>query len=341
MAEVMAGPANPSSVHAAGRRALSRLRHARDITAMAMGAAPEDVVFTSGGTEANRLALAQADGPVAVSAVEHASVLEAGPAALIPVDADGVVDFDRLDDLLCSLRPALVSVMAANNETGVIQPVVEIARRCRAIGALLHVDAVQALGKMPTDMLALGADLVTVSAHKIGGPPGVGALAHRPGLALRPLQRGGGQEMGRRAGTENLPGIVGFASALSSIEAAEAGRVAVLRDRLEAGVPFATVVGQGAARLANTSCLILGGVRAEVQLMRLDLDGIMVSAGAACSSGKVAASHVLTAMGLDEVAARSAIRVSLGWASTAQDVDRFIESYSRLAGLATRAASPT
>lgn len=332
---------NSSSVHRHGRHAAIRLRMARATVAAFVGVAPDQVTFTSGGTEANALALRQAPGAVAASAIEHASILDAGPAHRLPVDGDGSLDLAALDDILRNRRPALVSVMLANNETGVVQPVTAVGTLCRRHGCLIHVDAVQALGKVPLAFDAIGADLLSISAHKIGGPPGVGALIHRAGLAVRPAQRGGGQEMGRRAGTENLPGIVGFAAALEAVDLGQAQRLAVLRDRLEAAVPYAIIAGAAAPRLPNTSCLVLPGVRSEVQLMRLDLDGIMVSAGAACSSGKVGASHVLLAMGVIQDAARQAIRVSLGWASTDADVDRFVQSYSRIAGLATAGRQPT
>ena len=295
---------NPSSVHRAGRRARARLEAARAEVAAFVNADPASVVFTSGGTEANQLALAQAAGGVAISAVEHPSVMEARTDPLVlPVDTDGVLDLEAARHLIQTHEPALVSVMLANNETGVIQPVAALAPICRAAGALLHVDAVQGPGRLPVDMAALGADLLSLSAHKVGGPPGVGALVHRPGLDLRPVLHGGGQEGRRRAGTENLPGIVGFAAALRALDAAEPEAMRRLRDALEEGVGSLpgdakpVVVGGAVPRLPNTSCLLLAGMAAETQLIVLDLDGVMVSSGAACSSGKVGASHVLTAMG--------------------------------------------
>jgi cysteine desulfurase len=285
------------------------------------------VVFTSGGTEANHLALLGFSGLRLVSAIEHPSVLEAVPdAARVPVQPDGRLDLAALAELLARLRPALVSVMLANNETGVIQPLAEAALLAHAHGALLHCDAVQAFGKLPLAPASLGADLVTLSAHKLGGPPGVGALVLREGLEPASLQRGGGQEQRRRAGTENLPGIVGFAAALEPTT--DWTHVRSLRDRLEAGArairPDAVVVGATADRLPNTTCLLVPGLAAETQLMALDLAGVAVSSGSACSSGKVGPSHVLAAMGLPPEAARCAVRVSLGWPTTEADVDAFL-----------------
>lgn len=335
MAEVMAEPGNPSSIHAWGRRARGRLEAARRTIAAAVGTEPAGVTFTSGGTEANALALAQAEGPVLVSAIEHSSVLEAMPDAVrVPVHGDGTLRLDALNDLLRMHRPALVSLMLANNETGVVQPVAEAADLVHAYGARLHIDAVQALGKLPLSLPALGADFLTFSAHKLGGPPGVGALLTAPGIDLKPVQRGGGQEHRHRAGTENLPGIVGFARAVELLDLTVMDRIARWRDRLEAGLravcPDLVVAGAGARRLPNTSCLLPPGISAETQLMALDLEGIAVSSGAACSSGKVDPSHVLAAMGFPPDLARCAIRVSLGWTSTEADIERFVETWTGL-----------
>ncbi|HET6469410.1 MAG TPA: cysteine desulfurase family protein [Geminicoccaceae bacterium] len=336
MAGAMAAPGNPSSIHGAGRSARARLEAARRAIAAAVGASAEGVVFTSGGTEANDLALAAAQGPVLVSAVEHPSVLDAAPEAVrVPVDRSGVVRLDALADLMDLHRPAVVSLMLANNETGVLQPVADAAALAHRHGALLHVDAVQALGKLPFDLTRLGADLLSLSAHKLGGPPGVGALVIGQGIEIRARQRGGGQEGRRRAGTENLPGIVGFARAVEFAPEADLARVGALRDALEARLlaacpDGAVVVGREVARLPNTSCILMPGVESATQLVHLDLAGIAVSSGSACSSGKVGPSHVLLAMGLPEEAARSAIRVSLGWASTERDIDRFLLSWLEL-----------
>jgi cysteine desulfurase len=301
--------------------------------------APEQVVFMSGGTEANNLALRGSTLPAAVSAVEHASVLSVRPdARLIPVDGDGVVRLDALEDILTTGGPMLVSVMAANNETGVVQPISRIAARVHAHGGILHCDAVQAAGRLPIDMETMGIDLLTLSAHKLGGPQGVGALVLRRGLtAPDALLRGGGQESGRRAGTENLAGIVGFAAAAAEAraEAGSAEALRALRDGLEAAVrrvaPRSVVVAEGVTRLPNTSCLALPGAEASTIVMALDLAGIAVSAGAACSSGKVRASHVLAAMGLPEAVTRGAIRVSLGHGTAAADIDRFVAAWECLA----------
>lgn len=343
MAEAMAEAGNPSSVHGEGRRARARVEAARRQLAVLLDVAPDRVIFTSGGTEANHLALLGWSGPRLVSAIEHPSVLEAVPdAARIPVTTDGTVDLEALARLLDAQGPALVSLMLANNETGALQPVREAARLVHAKGGLLHCDAVQALGKVPFTLAELGADMVTVSAHKLGGPPGVGALALRGGLEPQPLQRGGGQEQRRRAGTENLPGIVGFGSALD--HPIDGTRLRLLRDRLEAALavrcPAVTVVGARTERLPTTSCLITPGLAAEVQLMALDLAGIAVSSGSACSSGKVGPSHVLAAMGLPADLARCAIRVSLGWTTTAEDVDAFVTALNRLSAGRAEAGLP-
>jgi cysteine desulfurase len=346
MAEALATVGNPSSVHGFGRAARARLETAREQVATLVGARPAQVVFTSGGTEANNLALTGVGrARVLVSAIEHDSVLKAAAAEAIPVDCGGIVDLSALERLLAArAEPALVALMLANNETGVIQPVAEASRIAHASGALLHCDAVQAAGKIAVDFAALGVDSLSLSAHKIGGPAGVGALVVADHLHLVAQQRGGGQERGRRAGTENLAGIVGFGVA-AEIAAAELGataRLADLRDDLErralAAVPGAILFGRDAARLSNTSCLALPGVSSELQVMALDLAGVAVSAGSACSSGKVQPSHVLRAMGADAATAGSAIRVSLGWRSTAEDVDRFLEAWCALAARSRAAA---
>jgi cysteine desulfurase len=335
VAAALAEPGNPSSVHGHGRRARARVEAARRALAARLAVAPDRIAFTSGGTEANHLALLGLPGPRLVCAVEHPSVLDAVPAApRVPVDREGRLDLDALADLLDRHRPALVSLMLANNETGVLQPVRAAADLARARGALLHCDAVQGLGRLPFTLDSLGADLLTVSAHKLGGPPGVGALVLREGgVEPRPLQRGGGQERGRRAGTENVPGIAGFGASL--ILATDWSVIERLRDRLEAGVralsPDAVVAGAGAERLPNTSCILAPGLPAETRLMALDLAGVAVGSGAACSSGKVGPSHVLAAMGVPSDLARCAVRVSLGWDSGEADVDRFLEAWAETA----------
>lgn len=351
MIEAMALTGNPSSVHRFGRLARRLLEDSRAKIAALFDAAAAGVVFTSGGTEANALALSGSGRRrVLVSAVEHDSVLAASRRAphmdIIPVDGDGVVDLAALEALLgASTDDAIVSVMVANNETGVVQPIAEIAARAHARKALVHCDAVQAAGKLPLNVTDLGVDLMTVSAHKIGGPAGIGALIARAGIDLVPLMVGGGQERRRRGGTENLTGIAGFGAAAEAAmrDIADQPRLAGLRDRLEAGAlalaPGARVFGAAAARLANTSCLSMPGVASDVQVMSFDLAGVAVSAGAACSSGKVAASHVLRAMGVAEAEAATAIRVSLGWQSEAANIDRFLQAWSELYARAGRRAA--
>ncbi len=326
---------NPSSVHGPGRTARRVLEGAREAVAVFAGAQSGGVIFTSGGTEANGLALNGRR--VLASAVEHPSVLK-WAASQAPVTADGVVDLEALARLLEQDKPDAVAVMLANNETGVVQPVAEIAALARRQGAWVHCDAVQAAGKLVLDIEALGVDSLSLSGHKLGGPQGSGALVLAdPDADLFPLLLGGGQEKRRRAGTENLPGIAGFAAAadLASGEREDHSRhLAQLRDglesRLRAQVPELVILGRGAERLPNTSCLALPGVSAQTQVMALDLAGFAVSAGSACSSGKVGPSHVIAAMGRDDLAV-SAIRVSLGWASTEEDVDRFADEFIALA----------
>jgi cysteine desulfurase len=335
---------NPSSVHGFGRAARRIVEDAREVVAALVGAEPAGVVFTSGATEANALALAGCGGRrVIVSAVEHPSVLQAGDVDIVPVDRHGVVELAALEEMLAaSSNPALVAVMLANNETGVIEPVADVARVAHAHGARVHCDAVQAAGRMTVDLRTLGVDSLALSAHKLGGPQGVGALVLADGTDDLPsLIKGGGQERRRRAGTENVPGIAGFA-AVARVDDGETARVRVLRDRLEIGVrrtaPSVVVFGEGVDRLPNTVCLAVPGLSAATAVIALDLAGVAVSAGAACSSGKVAPSHVLTAMGAGALAG-AAIRVSLGWGSGDRDVDRFIETFNGIVGRLTAHAA--
>lgn len=346
VASALEAGGNPSSAHGPGREARARVEAAREAVARLVGASPRSVVFTSGGTEANNMALrcAAARGRhLVASAIEHDSVLAAVASGAragssIPVGRDGVVDVAALDrELRRSPAGALVSVMAANNETGVIQPVADVVAAARARGAAVHCDGVQGPGKIAVDFDRLGVDLMSLSAHKFGGPQGVGALVARDGAeALEAMLLGGGQERGRRAGTENVPGIAGFGAAAESAlaDTETPGRVEELRDgledRLRSIAGDGIVVGSAAARLPNTSCIAMPGVSAETQVMAFDLDGVGVSAGSACSSGKMSRSHVLDAMGLPEDLAGSAIRVSLGWASRSADVDRFVEVWEKL-----------
>jgi cysteine desulfurase len=339
MVQAMDLVGNPSSVHAFGRTARRAVEEARAAVAALVGVKPAQVLFTGSGTEANNMALRGFPGrAVLTSAIEHESVLAADPAAeRLPVTPDGVMDPLALAAALERSDSALLSLMVANNETGVIQPVAEAARLAHARGALVHADAVQAAGRLPLSFAELGVDLLTLSAHKLGGPAGVGALILAEGLEPEALIRGGGQEKRKRAGTENLLGIVGFGTAarLARDELPAAAELASLRDRLErealAGAPHARIMGAGAARVPNTSCLVLPGLLGETQVMALDLAGVAVSAGSACSSGKVKPSHVLAAMGADAVTAASAIRVSFGWTSDDEAVDRFLTAWFTLA----------
>ena len=331
---------NPSSVHAFGRSARRAVEEARAAVAALAGVKPAQVLFTGSGTEANNFALRGFPGrQLLTSAIEHESVLAAWPQAeRFGVSRDGVADLEDLERRLAAADgPALVSLMLVNNETGVTQPVAEAARIAHAHGALIHCDAVQAAGRLPLSLPDLGVDLMTLSAHKLGGPTGVGALILAEGLEPDALIRGGGQERRKRAGTENLLGIVGFGAAarLAREGLAEAADLAALRDRLErealAAMPRARVMGVGAARVANTSCLMLPGLPGETQVMTLDLAGVAVSAGSACSSGKVKPSHVLAAMGEDDRSAASAIRISLGWTSDDEAVDCFLTAWIAMA----------
>lgn len=340
MVEVLRAGGNPSSVHAAGRKARAVVEAARRQVAVLVGALPTEIVFTSGGTEANSLALSGAGRRrVLVSAVEHDSVLRAVPSAeIVGVDGNGVVDLAALEQALASSggEPVLVSVMLANNETGVLQPIAEVVRLARAAGALVHCDAVQAAGKVPVDVHGLGVDYLSVSAHKIGGPTGVGALMVRNGAPFATDRRGGGQESNRRAGTENVAGIAGFGAAAQEAgkQAAEGLDLAGWRDRIELSLvqiaPRARIFGTGAKRIANTSCISMPGVPAETQVMALDLAGVYISAGAACSSGKVQRSAVLAAMGVPAEEAATAIRISLGWNTEPADIERLITAWQDL-----------
>lgn len=357
---------NCSSVHAEGRAARGTMDAARARVAALVGASPAGVVFTSSGTEADVLALTpdyrRGETPLVfdallVSAVEHAAVLRGHRFApeqveVLPVDARGRLRLDGLDAALArhaaAGRRVLLSLMVANNETGVLQPVAEAARRAHEQGALVHTDAVQAAGRIPLSMSALGVDLMSVSAHKLGGSPGAGALIlAEPDLRPAPLIGGGAQERGRRAGSENVPAIAAFGAAAERAGAsvdADGVRINGLRERLEDALrcefPELVLLVGDVDRLPNTSCFALPGVPAETTVIALDLAGLAVSAGAACSSGKVAASHVLGAMGVPERIARSAFRLSFGWSSGEEDVDRALGVFRRvLPGLLRRRAA--
>jgi len=343
---------NPSSVHAEGRQARKLVEDARAAVAGAVGAQPRNVIFTSGGTEANALALRPGlkRGPnppverLVVSAIEHASVLAGWRFAREAIETagvtpSGITDLGHLRELLQGRPPALVSVMLANNETGAIQPVAAAAEIVHAQGGLLHVDAIQGFGRIPFDTNGLNADLISVSAHKIGGPKGVGALVLAEGLSgLEPLLRGGGQELSRRAGTENVAGIAGFGAAAKAALAALEGdaiRLEGLRSKLEDGLrqtPGTIVFSDRAPRLPNTTLFTVPGLRAETAVIGFDLAGIAVSSGSACSSGKVQPSHVLEAMGFGPETAQGAVRLSLGWSTQDADIDCCLEAWRKLAG---------
>lgn len=348
VADVLGGTfGNASSVHAYGQRAKAIVDDARASVADLLNAGPQEIVFTSGGTEANNLAIrgaAEATEPsgrrhLIASAIEHEAVLRTFAAlrkrgwktTLLPVGASGVVDPEALDAALTD-ETALVSVMHVNNEIGTIQPIAELAERARRRGALFHTDAVQSAGKLPLAVADLGIDLLSVSAHKFNGPKGVGALWVRRGARLVAMMTGGRQERSRRAGTENVPGIAGLGEAarLAAAKlAAERGRVRTLRDRLETGildgVPGTTVNGDPAGRVFNTTNISFDRVEAESLLIGLDLEGIAVSTGSACSSGTLEPSHVLRAMGLSSHRAQTAIRFSLGLGNTAAEVDHVVD----------------
>jgi cysteine desulfurase len=359
LAAALALTGNPSSVHAEGRAARQLVEHAREDVARLVGARPANVIFTSSGTEANALSLTSAietaeekepRGKLLISAVEHPSVraggrFERGAIADIPVDADGRVDLAQLRAALSQTVRPLVSIMLANNETGVIQPIADVAAIAHAAGGLLHVDAVQAAGRIAVDICALGADVLTLSAHKIGGVKGVGALIRaREDINFpEPLIRGGGQERGLRAGTENVAGVAAFGAAakvLLRARADEAAHMLALRNALEAGIretaPQAVIFGAAAERLPNTTLFAVPGMKAETAIIAFDLEGIAVSSGAACSSGKVEPSHVLAAMGVSPSLLRGAVRVSLGFSTDLGDVERFQAAWRKLSGALCR-----
>jgi cysteine desulfurase len=334
MQKWLALPANPSSAHGFGRAAKKQLEDARKVIAEKISAWPNEIIFTASGTEANATALrGLPDRKLLVSAIEHSSVLSCGDER-IKVDSNGIIDFSDLEQkLISSEQPALVSIMLANNETGVIQPISQIAELCKKHNAFLHCDAVQALGKIPVDFSLLGVDMLTISAHKCGGPLGVAALVVKNNLAIKPLLTGGGQELSRRAGTENIAAIAGFAAAIEAIDLQQMQKLRILIDEMEEKIQSAggIIFGKNAQRLPNTTCVAMPGVSSETQLIDFDLNGYAISAGSACSSGRIEKSHVLLAMGVSPELAGCAIRVSAGWNTKPEEIERFTEAWLKLA----------
>ncbi len=350
MAAALELTGNASSVHAEGRAARQVIEKAREQVARLVGAAAKNATFTSGATEANMLALTPAiamGGAKAlrdklfISAIEHPSVRSGGRFAAdaveeLPVTGDGVVDLHALKSALARAEHPLVSVMLANNETGVVQPIREIAEIVHAANGVLHVDAVQGPGRVDCDIGDLGADLMSLSAHKLGGPQGAGALIRRDDIHIaEPLIKGGGQERGLRAGTENVAAIAGFGvAAAAAARQADADRIAALRDRIEAAikaaVPEAVIFGETVQRLPNTTLFAVPGMKAETAIIAFDLNGIAVSSGSACSSGKVQASHVLAAMGVEPILAQGAVRLSLGWSTSERDVEILLAALTKV-----------
>ncbi|HEX3337789.1 MAG TPA: cysteine desulfurase family protein [Pseudolabrys sp.] len=340
---------NASSVHAEGRAARSLVEHAREQVANLVGADAKNVTFTSGATEANMYALTPAieiggrkepRDRLFVSAIEHPSVRSGGrfvaeQVEALPVTGDGIVDLAALKAAVARAERPLVSIMLANNETGVIQPIAQIADTVHAANGVLHVDAVQGPGRIDFDVDALGADLLSISSHKLGGPQGAGALVRRGDIHIaEPLIKGGGQERGQRAGTENVAAIAGFGAAAIAATQMDVTRMAALRDRLEsdlkAATPQAVVFGAGVPRLPNTTLFAVPGLKAETAIIAFDLNGIAVSSGSACSSGKVQASHVLAAMGVDPSLSRGAVRISLGWTTTESDLEALLTAWNKV-----------
>ncbi len=336
MQEWLAIPANPSSAHSYGRAAKKQLEDARKIIAEKISAWPNEIIFMASGTEANVTALRGfPERRLLVSAIEHSSVLKhTCNDNIVKVDSNGVVNFYDLEKkLAASEQTALVSVMLANNETGVIQPISAIAELCKKHGALLHCDAVQALGKMPVDFSLLGADMLSISAHKCGGPLGAAALVIKNNLSIKPLLTGGGQELGRRAGTENIAAIAGFASTIEAIDLNSMKTLRGYMDIMETKMQSAggIIFGKDVPRLPNTTCVAMNSVSSETQLIDFDLNGYAVSAGSACSSGRIEKSHVLLAMGVDSALAGCTIRISTGWNTTPDEIEKFTDAWMKLA----------
>ena len=349
MCAALALTGNASSVHAEGRSVRRLIDQAREEVARLVGAESRNVTFTSSATEANALALTpaieiggqpQTRDRLFISAIEHPSVLSggrfnAGQIETLPVTSDGILDLEALRLALSRSERPLVAVMLANNESGVVQPIAQIAEIVHAAGGVLHVDAVQGPGRMTCDIGALGADLMSISSHKLGGPQGAGALIRRGDVHVAdPLIKGGGQERGLRAGTENAAAIAGFGAATVAARQTDLRRLAALRDRFEAGLksstPEAVIFGENVLRLPNTSLFTVPGLKAETAIIAFDLNGIAVSSGSACSSGKVQASHVLAAMGVEPTLARGAVRISLGWRTTETEIDALLTAWNKV-----------
>lgn len=341
VASLLEGPANPSSVHVFGREARKIVEAARRQVAELVNAKADEVIFTGSATEANNMFLKGCGAErFLISAIEHASVLKSAPVVpeVIPVTPEGVVELAALEKMLASgTEKTVVCLMMVNNETGTIQPVRETAALCKKHNAVFFCDAVQAVGRIPVDMPGIGIDALSLAAHKIGGPQGVGALVLRKGLEVAPLLQGGSQEQNRRAGTSNVPGIAGFGKAceLALSDMGNYQSLAGLRDlieiRIRAAAPDdAVIFGSQAPRVANTTVICLPGVTSDRQMMALDLEGIAVSSGSACSSGAVKPSHVLTALGATQDHATSALRISLGWTTTQDDVNAFLAAWEKM-----------
>jgi cysteine desulfurase len=325
MVEVMGRPLNPSSIHSAGRDARKLVEAAR--TKILKSVDAEALVFCSSGTESNNLALCQKPVHI-ISEIEHDSIYKAtNTTCRIKVWQDGIVDLSHFEQLVSRETGGLVSIILANNETGVIQPIRELAALAKKYGHLVHTDAVQAFGKIPLGFKELGCDLMTISCHKIGGPVGVAALVHRKDLELVPFMKGGGQEKNKRPGTENVPAIIGFAASADLPK-----QSSELRDYLEGEIEKlgGVIVGKNSPRIPNTSCIIMPNMDAATQLIHFDTNGICVSSGSACSSGKVEVSRTLQAMGIAN--AKNAVRVSIGWNTARAEIDLFIKQWRAIKG---------